>query len=54
MQTNRVWAVYWSATGTTKTVVTAIASAMADKLGVSQEEYDFMVEKQNIAKAVVL
>ena len=41
MQTNRVWAVYWSATGTTKTVVTAIASAMADKLGVSQEEYDF-------------
>ena len=26
---------------TTKTVVTAIASAMADKLGVSQEEYDF-------------
>ena len=41
MQAKRIWAMYWSATGTTKTVVTAIATKMAGKLGLPLEEYDF-------------
>ena len=41
MQAKRVWAMYWSATGTTQKVVTAIAGKMADKLGLPCEEYDF-------------
>ena len=41
MQAKKIWAMYWSATGTTKTVVTAVAGKMADKLGLPLEEYDF-------------
>lgn len=41
MQIKRVWAVYWSATGTTRRVVTAIAAQAAHALGVPWEEYDF-------------
>ena len=42
MQAKKIWAMYWSATGTTKTVVTAVADKMADKLGLPLEEYDFI------------
>lgn len=41
MQAKRVWAMYWSATGTTKRVVTAIAQQAAQTLGVPLSEYDF-------------
>ncbi len=41
MQAKKIWAMYWSATGTTKTVVTAVAGKMADRLGLPLEEYDF-------------
>ena len=33
MQAKRIWAMYWSATGTTKTVVTTVAEKMAEELG---------------------
>lgn len=41
MQIKRVWAVYWSATGTTKCVVKQIAERAAQALGVPLAEYDF-------------
>lgn len=41
MQINRVWAVYWSATGTTKRVVMQIAEQAAQTLDVPLVEYDF-------------
>lgn len=41
MQAKRVWAMYWSATDTTKRVVTAIAGQAAQALGVPLSEYDF-------------
>lgn len=41
MQAKKIWAMYWSATGTTKTVVTAVAGKLADRLGLPLEEYDF-------------
>ena len=41
MQAKRVWAMYWSATGTTKRVVTTIAARAAQVLGVPLKEYDF-------------
>lgn len=41
MQVNRVWAVYWSATGTTKRVVTRIAERVAQALHAPVSEYDF-------------
>ena len=41
MQAKRIWAMYWSATGTTKTVVTTVAEKMAEELGLPIEEYDF-------------
>ena len=41
MQAKRVWAMYWSATDTTKRVVTAIAGQAAQALGVPLAEYDF-------------
>ena len=41
MQVNRVWAVYWSATGTTKRVVTRIAESVAQALDAPLLKYDF-------------
>lgn len=41
MQAKRVWAMYWSATGTTKTVVTTVADSLAKALGLAVEQYDF-------------
>lgn len=41
MQINRVWAVYWSATGTTKRVVKQIAQQAARVLHTPFAEYDF-------------
>ena len=41
MQAKKIWAMYWSATGTTRTVVTAVAGKMAGRLGLPLEEYDF-------------
>ena len=41
MQAKRVWAMYWSATDTTKRVVTTIAGQAAQALGVPLAEYDF-------------
>jgi len=38
---NRVWAVFFSATGTTKRVVIRIADALAKNLGVGCEKFDF-------------
>lgn len=41
MLIKKVWAVYFSATGTTRKVVEAIADTMAEKLGAEREVYDF-------------
>jgi ferredoxin len=41
MKIDKVWAVYFSATGTTKKVVEGIAEAIAEKMGVEYESYDF-------------
>lgn len=41
MQAKRVWAMYWSATGTTKCVVTAVADRAAQAFHVPVLEYDF-------------
>ncbi len=41
MQAKRVWAMYWSATGTTQRVVTTIAAQAAQTLGVPLAEYNF-------------
>lgn len=41
MQAKRVWAMYWSATDTTKRVVTAVAGQAAQALDVPLSEYDF-------------
>lgn len=41
MQVNRVWAVYWSATGRTKRVVTWIAERVAQALEAPLLKYDF-------------
>lgn len=41
MKVNRVWAVWFSATDTTKKTVTAIADRAADVLGAERSDYDF-------------
>lgn len=41
MLIKKVWAVYFSATGTTRRVTEAIADAMAEKLGAERGIYDF-------------
>ena len=41
MQAKRVWAMYWSATGTTERAVTAVAAQMAETLGLPLGKYDF-------------
>lgn len=40
MKVKKVWAVYFSATGTTAKTVSAVASATAEQLGVPQETWD--------------
>ncbi|MDO4270905.1 MAG: class Ib ribonucleoside-diphosphate reductase assembly flavoprotein NrdI [Eubacteriales bacterium] len=46
MQVKRVWAVYWSATGTTKRVVTAVARGIAEKRGLPLDTYDFTLPSE--------
>lgn len=41
MNIRRIWAMYWSATGTTEKVVRAAGEAMAARLGVPLEVWDF-------------
>ena len=41
VKVNRVWAVFFSATGTTEKVVTRVAEGIAEALGVEWEKYDF-------------
>ncbi|MBN1856542.1 MAG: EFR1 family ferrodoxin [Dehalococcoidia bacterium] len=41
MNVKKVWAVYFSATGTTEKVVTRVAEGVADELGVAYESIDF-------------
>ena len=41
MNIKRVWSVYWSATGNTKTVVTAAAEGLAKKLDCPLSAIDF-------------
>lgn len=41
MNVNKVWAVYFSATGTTEKVVTRVAEGIAETLGVGWTRYDF-------------
>ena len=45
MKRNKVWAVYFSATDTTKKVVTAIADEISGLLGAEREDYDFTLPK---------
>jgi len=45
MQIKKVWAVYFSATGTTKKVVTAVAGEAAERLGATCAEYDFTLQE---------
>ena len=41
MEIKRVWAVYWSATGTTEAVVSKLAEELAGHLSVPEEKADF-------------
>ena len=41
MKINTVWAAYFSATDTTKKVVTRIAQRLADQAGVELKTFDF-------------
>lgn len=41
MEQKKIWAMYFSPTGGTKTVVTKTAEALAEKLGLPMEIYDF-------------
>ncbi|MCK9355994.1 MAG: EFR1 family ferrodoxin [Dehalococcoidia bacterium] len=41
MNIKRVWAVFFSATGTTRKVVTGVAEGIAARLGVASERFDF-------------
>ena len=41
MEIERVWAVYWSATGTTRRVVEAVSDGLAGALGLPVETWDF-------------
>lgn len=41
MQAKKIWAMYWSATGTTQTAVTTVAGKMAEEQSLPLEEYDF-------------
>lgn len=41
MKFNKICAVYWSATGTTRRIVDAIADELAEKLNLSLERFDF-------------
>ena len=45
MHIEKVWAAYFSATGTTQTVVTRIADALAAALGAKRAEYDFTLPR---------
>ena len=41
MNVQTVWAVWWSATGNTRTVVEAVSHELAEQLGVPLRCYDF-------------
>lgn len=41
MNIHRIWAMYWSATGTTEKIARAVGGAMAEKLGAPLEVWDF-------------
>lgn len=45
MKKKRVWAVYFSATDTTKRIVCSIADEAAEKLQAEREDYDFTLPK---------
>ncbi|MCB6568113.1 EFR1 family ferrodoxin [Eubacterium limosum] len=49
MKFNRVWAVYFSATGTTKRLVTAVADNLSQKFGGSCESFDFTLPEERKA-----
>lgn len=49
MKFNRVWAVYFSATGTTKRLVTAVADNLSQKFGVPCESFDFTLPEERKA-----
>lgn len=49
MKFNRVWAVYFSATGTTQKLVTAIADNLSQKFGVPCESFDFTLPEERKA-----
>ena len=49
MKFNRVWAVYFSATGTTQKLVTAVADNLSQKFGVPCESFDFTLPEERKA-----
>ncbi|MBS6340453.1 MAG: EFR1 family ferrodoxin [Eubacterium limosum] len=49
MKFNRVWAVYFSATGTTQKLVTAVADNLSKKLEVPCESFDFTLPEERKA-----
>ncbi len=49
MEIKKIWAVYFSATGTTKKAVTEIAGIIAEKLGTEQESYDFTLPEARVS-----
>ena len=48
MNRKKVWAVYFSATDTTKKVVLSIADETAKLLGAEREDYDFTLPAKRI------
>jgi ferredoxin len=53
MEFRKTWAVYFSATGTTKKIVTELADALAGSLGTSREDFDFTLPAARTAAPAV-
>ncbi len=50
MNVKRVWAVFFSATGTTRKILTRVAEVIAGELGVACESFDFTLPKAREAE----
>ena len=53
MEFGKTWAVYFSATGTTKRIVTELADALAQSLGTPREDFDFTLPAARAAAPAI-
>ena len=53
MEFGKTWAVYFSATGTTKRIVTDLANALSQSLGTLREDFDFTLPAARAAAPAI-